>query len=387
MSLNKLMVLFLLALIFTNNLFAKDDLQKKYEDLFITSIESYGTTARKLVDPKDVENLIKQGLDLNYKDPEYGYIILGRLNSSSSDVSLFPKDTVDKNMTEILKVMIAGGLKISTATCTDSVYGIHDVLVYGMYRYLNTLLDNGCDLAEPINYYGKDKPRIRPIDLAEKYGQNEIVKALVAHGIKQRTPKESAQLRLIGGADNADVVQMLKALADGAQVDGSDEWGEIAIHKLVKSSKLESPEGVAALLLLLDIGHAKLNWTLDGKPVLIEAVDNVTEPWKRGELHDQYSVKVIKILLEKGAPISAQDDEYFVGDMPLLIGDKRNVIAGDTPLHIAVKRGNFAIAELLVHNGAKVMVLNKAGKTPLDYAESGPIIKLLKENGAIERGY
>jgi hypothetical protein len=46
---------------------------------------------------------------------------------------------------------------------------------------------------------------------------------------------------------------------------------------------------------------------------------------------------------------------------------------------------NVRAAEILIHQGAKVMPRDKQGKSPLDYAESAAMIKLLKDNGAVER--
>ena len=42
-------------------------------------------------------------------------------------------------------------------------------------------------------------------------------------------------------------------------------------------------------------------------------------------------------------------------------------------------------ADILIREGAKIMPRDRAGKTPLDYAESAAMIGLLKENDAIER--
>jgi len=55
-----------------------------------------------------------------------------------------------------------------------------------------------------------------------------------------------------------------------------------------------------------------------------------------------------------------------------------------TPLHIAAKFHNTKAVEILLKAGAKVMARDSTGKTPLDYAESGAVIKLLKSYGAKE---
>ena len=58
---------------------------------------------------------------------------------------------------------------------------------------------------------------------------------------------------------------------------------------------------------------------------------------------------------------------------------------GQTPLHIAAERNHLFAAQLLLKAGAKVMPRDTLGKTPLDLAVSGDMIKLLKSYGAIER--
>jgi ankyrin repeat protein len=56
-----------------------------------------------------------------------------------------------------------------------------------------------------------------------------------------------------------------------------------------------------------------------------------------------------------------------------------------TPLHIAAKMNNVAGATLLLKAAAKVMPKDADGKTPLDLATSGEMIRLLKSHGAVER--
>ncbi len=80
----------------------------------------------------------------------------------------------------------------------------------------------------------------------------------------------------------------------------------------------------------------------------------------------KYSKLVLLELIDHGAFVSKRDSN------------------GLTPLHVAAKFNNSFATKLLLENYSKVMSVDNYGKTPLDYAESGEIIKLLKEYGATE---
>ncbi len=81
---------------------------------------------------------------------------------------------------------------------------------------------------------------------------------------------------------------------------------------------------------------------------------------------DRLAQLVIEALLGAGAFVSVRDDNWR------------------TPLHIAAEHNNLKGAQLLIKAGAKIMPKEKSGKTPLDYAESAEMIKLLKKHGAKE---
>ena len=42
---------------------------------------------------------------------------------------------------------------------------------------------------------------------------------------------------------------------------------------------------------------------------------------------------------------------------------------GDTPLHLAVQRGDYDIIQLLLDNGADITIKNKKGISPYDLAD------------------
>jgi len=54
------------------------------------------------------------------------------------------------------------------------------------------------------------------------------------------------------------------------------------------------------------------------------------------------------------------------------------------PCILQLKWNNLLAAEILLKNGARIMAKDKFDKRPLDYAESGEMIKLLKKYGAKE---
>jgi hypothetical protein len=57
---------------------------------------------------------------------------------------------------------------------------------------------------------------------------------------------------------------------------------------------------------------------------------------------------------------------------------------GNTPLHIACMLNNYDVVKVLLNNNSKTSPKNLEGKRPIDLATDGKIIKLLKDNGAIE---
>ena len=79
------------------------------------------------------------------------------------------------------------------------------------------------------------------------------------------------------------------------------------------------------------------------------------------------AAEIIQLLLKAGAHVSSTD-----------------TYKQKTPLHIAAELNNPISAKILLDAGAKVMPKDADGKTPLDYAESADVIKLLKSYGAKE---
>ena len=78
-------------------------------------------------------------------------------------------------------------------------------------------------------------------------------------------------------------------------------------------------------------------------------------------------MEIVRHLYDSGADIEAIDDE------------------GNTPLHIAVKRGHFDIVKYLIERGSQTETQDLCGNTPLNDAISighSEIYKYLTDHGA-----
>ena len=77
-------------------------------------------------------------------------------------------------------------------------------------------------------------------------------------------------------------------------------------------------------------------------------------------------VIILKLLLEKRADIDVKNDD------------------GQTPLIVAVTKGELEIVRLLIKKGANVNAVDDDGKTALRYASGSEMRNILKSSGAKE---
>jgi len=147
-------------------------------------------------------------------------------------------------------------------------------------------------------------------------------------------------------AKDGDLERLKKLIAEGADVNATDEKGWTPLH-------LASYRGHADVVKLL-IDH--------------DASVNVQNEEGRTPLH--YAGRrdhrgIAELLLAKGANVNAKD------------------INGDTPLHITVEAGYKRVAELLIDEGADINAKSKSGWTPLHRAVGNhDLVKLLISKGA-----
>ena len=213
---------------------------------------------------------------------------------------------------------------------------------------------------------------VSPLYVAYLYRNSQAVKLLLEHGADSFEQRDLDQIMLVSAAQHGDINGMKQALKSTASTYREDVAGRTALAQAISHG-----EGEAALFLLENRArpNAKSKTGIESGAIyettpLHEAVGASFYHRKKdghGELHVEAQwLDFIRELLRHGARVSITRQD------------------GMTPLHLAARRDYVNVARVLLDEGAKVMPQDVSGKRPLDYAESGEMIKLLKEYGAQE---
>ena len=349
------------SLLFISSAYS-DDSREKMNNYFSKTCSQIGP---QLPDLDELKQIIKSGVNLNYEFQPGFPNVLCRLGGVAYKASDLPKDQVDKRMKDLLDTLVNGGLVIKS----NSTENIYPAINEDMCNYLDALMQYGCDLSKIDIGTINDPEMVNAIDLADKWGYDDLVEIFMKHGSKTQSEEVRAQLRLVGGAEKLKMLQITDAIRRGAEINAPDIFGETALQELLKSNSITTEEGINVLKFLLDLrANPNIRYKNGDYPLYSFIEDK--GGLRRVINYNGYDIKVISMLIKSGALVSSKNGLF-----------KR------TPLHAAAEKNYYTAARILVENGAKIMALDETGKTPLDLTESGEIIKLLKDNGAIERGY
>ena len=224
------------------------------------------------------------------------------------------------------------------------------------------LLDRGADPNKPLS------DGYTPVMRATKGGLSDIVDLLIKYGAKPLDPATSSQLRFLRAAGRGDLIAIKRELRKGAQVNRLSPAGETALIEAIKGFPLRSRSTVSETVRLLlrlgaDPNMKGSGSCVGGRGSPLHAI--VCFDVSRFETIG--GAEIMEVLLKDGAYVSSVMS-----------------FSRWTPLHLAAMDQNAKAVKILLEAGAKVMSRGKGGKTPLDYAEAGPVIKLLKAYGAKE---
>ena len=229
------------------------------------------------------------------------------------------------------------------------------------------LIEKGADVNEMDNVWTFSKP----LPLATKMNQVDVMEALVAHGAAMDTTNDPPLLHVAAGNNSVSAVKWL--LAKKVPVDTRDRLGRTALHEATSKKCAAAAEELVANKADL---NAKAN---DGTTPLIAAIQKedpamikalldlgadpnaarsnvpplmifVNKRWGGPFFSDKEDTKIAALLIDKGAKVNA--------------GDK----SGDTPLMWAVQAGHSDFARKLLSLGADEKIANKSGTIALHHA-------------------
>ena len=304
----------------------------------------------KAVENKDIPKinaLLKQGANINAREPTNGYFAL-QYAINWPDVGLV-KLLLDKGADVNLADTGGDTALIEAARDGGPVYT----------AIVKLLIERGADV-----HADNDAAILR----AAKYAAPETVRLLLSKGARvdasdKDSDGDTVLMQAAGGASVATVEMLLSA---GANINETNEKGRTALMKAVTLDHRYDPKERLPIIELLLKRGANINArdTSGMTPLLHSVVQYMSEAG--GVIAH---VEVVQFLLDRGADVSASDEQ------------------GDTALVKAVKafRGSTDIVQSLLVKGVPINAQNKKGTTALMIAAANGtenVVTILLEKGA-----
>jgi hypothetical protein len=310
----------------------------------------------------NIVEAVNSKADVNYIDKTHSLKL--SVLSTLVQTMEFDSDT-DKIFEEIkaLRFLFENGAKLQSVDSTILFFPISS----GNLAAAEILLKNGADAKNwPTNDLGTE---LTPIQLAAQNADGSMMALLQSYGAKPLKSDEIKSLSMIGYASKLDYQNIRRLLKDGVYVNYKNPSDYTALSELLSTPPLFA-DSYQTLLVLID-ANVDVNQKADSAFVsnslpLNMAVysTGIAFHSKRGD--QSIAKQVLQTLIKSGAYISGSDDE------------------GKTPLHIAAERDNIIAAKMFIESGCKIQAKDFSMHTPLDYAKSSAMIKILKDNGAQE---
>jgi len=357
-----IVITFLSVVLCQSILFSKADPNNNTKSQI--AIDAQLLQAVENADPNSIKQALAEGANPNWvSDTLRKYSMIDRLL-----MTIYESDKAPRCL-QCLNLLFDAGAKLQW--CDNEI--LFFPIASGFPEVVELLIKKGANPTSIIE-------GMTPIEWAESEGHQDVVEVLLKYGAKPISKEQAAQNRFVQLAresyknkeyfEQRNVVDMEIALKDGATINGKNSKGDIALVIAINCA-YNIEQYITVVYLLQKGANPNLKSErqefeeLAGIP-LHHAVAFHGLMVKEDEDRTIYQRLIIKALLDAGAHVSSR-------------GYK-----GMTPVHIAAKNNDTYMANVLIKAGAKIMDRDDLGKTPLDYAESADMVKLLKSAGAKE---
>jgi ankyrin repeat protein len=301
----------------------------------------------------------------------------------------------DRNQKDVAEFLLASGAEVN-ARAGINYTPLHVAAEQGHYQVAKVLLANNADV-NAKNNFGRT-----PLGSAANQGHKDVVELLLlnnadvnARDTLGKTPLEIAMERGHNGV--AELLRSQGGYTEASQIYNAAKGGDLEqVNALLKDSNGRTPLHVAATkgykdaaeLLLANgadvnakdqFGETPLHAAMKVPSLL--GLSLISSPGT--QLKKRGNTDLVELLIANRADVDAKDrygltplhfaayDGY--GDMAdLLLANHAEVdagsISGETPLHEAAHRGFNGMVELLLAYGANIDAKNEKGETPSDFA-------------------
>jgi ankyrin repeat protein len=234
------------------------------------------------------------------------------------------------------------------------------------------------------NEYGQ-----RPLGLAVRCGNLELVELLLAHGADVNAKCEadsSTPLHMAAEQGWKSIAKLL--IAHGAELEGEDKLGRTPAERALKADQRKMVRLLAAYRSGVTIHVAAYLGEIDTVKRLLKERVTVDAKDADGQSALEYAAReghtgIVELLLAEGADANGKggDDTPLIDalwhchpDVAILLVNHgarvegKHSTSGESPLRMAAKDGLIELAKLLIAHGAEVEATDNAGNTALHCA-------------------
>jgi ankyrin len=322
---------------------------------------------------------------------------------------------VDTSNLELVKVLLDAGAKVNVKTTDGMTPMLRAAAIINPVKALEYLLEQGAD--PEVSALG-----FRPLHFAVKWGNAEVVKALIAHKADvnaAQVPAVDPPLHVAVFGGNMEIIRLL--LDHGAKVNALGRNGSTALHHATWNDeifhvmlergadpKLQQSHGVTTLHMACQDGSAALVAKLLQLHPDLDAWDGA-EFTPLLNAAEAGRVDLLKLLIAAGADLKAVQKNgrnalhlaagaanpeavRFLLEQKLQVNALSNsgdTAHGGTPLHLAVMDKKLGAARILLDHGAPPNARDQYQNSPLMLAAtvgSVEMVRLLLDHRALVKG-